>query len=74
MRRFVRRCTRAILLLAVNPLIFCADLISERNLEVIGEDSPGVSFDFEVGAGFGVFFEVGAVSYTHLTLPTTPYV
>ena len=28
-------------------------------MEMIGEDAPGVSFDFEVGAGFGMFFEIG---------------
>ena len=31
----------------------------------------GVSFNLEPGKTLGI---VGAVSYTHLTLPTTPYV
>jgi hypothetical protein len=34
-------------------------LVGEGLLEMIGEDAPGVSFDFEVGAGFGMFFEIG---------------
>ena len=44
--------------LRLDPLIFGADLVGEGLLEVIGEDSPGVGFDFEVGAGFRVIPEI----------------
>ena len=42
----------------MDPIILSTDLFSEGLLEMSGEDSPGVSFDFEVGAGFRVVPEV----------------
>ena len=42
-----------------DPFVFGADLISQRFLELIGKDAPGVGFDFEVRTGFGMFLEVG---------------
>ena len=40
-----------------------------------GEQSPGASMSLEEKLQISrVFDELGAVSYTHLTLPTTPYV
>ncbi len=43
----------------VNPFVLGADLVGEGLLELVGKDAPGVGFDFEVGAGFGVFLEIG---------------
>lgn len=42
-----------------DPFVFGADLIGQRFLELIGKDSPGVGFDFEVRTGLGMFLEVG---------------
>ena len=28
-------------------------------MEVVGKDAPGVGLDFEMGAGFGMFLEIG---------------
>lgn len=41
-----------------DPIVFGCDLVGEGLLELFGEDSPGVGFDFEMGAGFGVGLEV----------------
>ena len=43
--------------------------IGRAGLGRLRQQFPKVKFDFDEFPGFGV----AAVSYTHLTLPTTPY-
>ena len=56
------------MLLVVTVVVLCSIIVfdrQKRTVSLTGVD--GGYFEFEVP-------EVGAVSYTHLTLPTTPYV
>jgi len=45
--------------LVEDPLIFAGDLLFDGAAEVVGEDAPGIGFDFEVVAGVGVLFAPG---------------
>ena len=46
------------------------DRLTKETIEAINISSECTISDFKITDGMGI----GAVSYTHLTLPTTPYV
>ena len=52
----------------------CSHRLTKRQIELLEHGPKGLSQAWLVGAMRNDWKRIKAVSYTHLTLPTTPYV